>query len=161
MEDHDEPSFLAIKTATGTHNLNVKFIKYLGTLKNMVEDLQPDDDSKCMELAMDRLDLPTLRLVDEFCFLCELQGVPCEKLIASDWGVTFLIDHGDHFANIVEIADFLEFRVLYDTCKLYFKVMVKTMTDQDLRDRFKLVNDLTAEEKKKVCTIGAYVLKVK
>jgi len=34
------------------------------------------------------------------------------------------------------------------------------MNENDLRERFKLPNDLTSDEKKKISTIGAYVLKI-
>lgn len=93
--------------------------------------------------------------------LCDLNQNPKIPLTAGEWGINFIMDNEKIFEKIVNAADFLDFEVLYDTCKLYFRLITHSMDENEIRERFNLPDDLSAEEKKKIYSIGAYVLKIK
>lgn len=141
-----------------TYLLNATYIPYLKTISNMLDGT--DNEQEMIPVHM--MDISVMPLLEKFCELCNAQKFLNEDFTpGNEWTMDFLCEYSDKFNDIVQASNFFEFRELYDSCKAYFKMIITTMSADDIREKFKLEDDLTSEEKRKVYSIGLYTLKIK
>ncbi len=163
MDPFNEKNYIKIINANNEkYYFHKSFITFFATIDNMNQDIDSQQvENQAIEAIVPDADMKALKAIDTFCSLCQSNNVTNATTDTAEWGLSFLIKHDHIFESIVATSDFLGFEILYRTCKNYFKFLIETMNETEIRDRFKLPDDLLPEDKKKIFNIGSYVLRVK
>jgi len=160
----NDTTMLKITTSDGQEmNISRNIAVMSSTIKNMLEDLDEDDDN-APPIPLPSVDGKTLALIVRFCQHerdepAKTDSENSEKPPLSEWDIAFFKDmERQQLFEIILAANYLDIPILLDAACGRIADMIKAKTPEEIRQIFGIKNDFTPEEEEQIIKENQWII---